>query len=332
LNAIQTIQTHCKAKQSKANQTNQFAKQSNMADVVTGLSGLAYALYKTAGDETFKVVRVLNVPDEETNVNPDTPLHLCDPSKLITQHRLGNHELPHRTIDPAMYESSEIEWYGTGILPPPMYMCFILERKCYLCGDIQDSSDDIHGEFTENFREGYRFCIACAPYFRMALYKPLAPIWRIRLESERADRRRTPLWVHRTRRDEFGKSDRTNSGRPFRYTRWFVSSWIPLKSVNKHDPSVEPFEEDLVYVEEWMERNVESGATNNVESGATNNVESGAEPMSKCVSVMDLFFANRGSLTEPNYDPNTDDPLNQIRHLTLDEKRAIMQRESAPFE
>jgi hypothetical protein len=150
----------------------------------------------------------------------------------------------------------------------------------------------------------------------------LAPIWRFRLESERADQRRIPLWVHRTRRDEFGKSDRTNSGRPFRYTRWFVSSWITIKSVNKHDPSVEPFEEDLVCVEEWMERNVVSGATN---SGS-------AEPMSKYVSVMDLFFANRGSLTEPNYDPNADDPLNQIRHLTLDEKRAIMQRESAPFE
>jgi hypothetical protein len=54
--------------------------------------------------------------------------------------------------------------------------------------------------------------------------------------------------------------------------------------------------------------------------------------MSKCVSVMDVFFANRGSLTDPNYDPNVDDPLNQIRHLSLDEKRAIMQRESAPFE
>jgi hypothetical protein len=102
--------------------------------------------------------------------------------------------------------------------------------------------------------------------------------------------------------------------------------------MNKHDPSVEPFEEDLVYVEEWMERNVVSGATNNVVSGATNNVVSGAEPMSKCVSVMDLFFANRGSRTDPNYDPNVDDPLNQTRHLTLDEKRAIMQRESAPFE
>jgi hypothetical protein len=283
-----------------------------------GLSGLAYALYKMAGDETFKVVRVLNVPDEDgtINVNPDTPLHLCDPAKLITQHRLGNHELPHRTIDPAMYESSEIEWYATGILPPPMYMCFIIERKCYLCGDIQDSIDDIHGECTENFKEGYRFCTACAPYFRQALYKTLAPIWRIWLKSERADQRRIPLWVHRTRRDEFGKSDRTNSGRPFRYTRWFVSSWITIKSVNKHDPSVEPFEEDLVCVEEWME----------------SNVESRAEPMSKYVSVMDLFFANRGSLTEPNYDPNADDPLNQIRHLTLDEKRAIMQRESAPFE
>jgi hypothetical protein len=292
------------------------------------LPGLAHALYKVSGDETYTVVRVLNVPDEDgtINVNPDTPMHLCDPSKLITQHRLGNHELPHRTIDPTMYESSEIEWYGAGILPPPLYMCFIIGRKCYLCGDMQDSSDDIHGECTENFREGYRYCHDCAPYFRQALYKPLAPIWRFRLESERAHRRRIPLWVHRTRRDESGKSDRTNSGRPFRYTRWFVSSWITFKSMNKHDPSVEPFEEDLVYVEEWMERNVVSG------SEPMSNVVSGAEPMSKCVSVMDLFFANRGSLTDPNYDPNVDDPLNQTRHLTLDEKRAIMQRESAPFE
>jgi hypothetical protein len=47
---------------------------------------------------------------------------------------------------------------------------------------------------------------------------------------------------------------------------------------------------------------------------------------------MDVFFANRGSLEDPNYDPNVDDPLNQTRHMTLDEKREIMQRESAPFE
>lgn len=291
-------------------------------------AGLTYALCKLPDDGTYAMVRVLNVPADERNVNPDTPMHLCDPSKLITQHRLGNHDLPHRTIDPAMYEPSEIEWYGTGILPPPMYMCFIVARKCYLCGDMQDSDDDIHGECTEHFKEGYRFCTACAPYFRQALYKTLAPIWRFRLESERAHRRRIPLWVHRTRRDESGKSDRTNSGRPFRYTRWFVSSWITIKSMNKHDPSVEPFEEDLVCVEEWMERKEVS----NVEINAESNAESNAEPMSKCVSVMDIFFANRGSLADPNYDPNADDPLNQIRHLTLDEKRAIMQRESAPFD
>ena len=287
-------------------------------------AGLTYALCKLPDDGTYAMVRVLNVPADNgtINMNPDTPLHLCDPSKLITQHRLGNHALPHRTIDPTMYDDSEIEWYGAGVLPPPFHMCFIMANKCYLCGD---SSDDIHGEFTENFSEGYRFCSACVPYFRQALYKTLAPIWRFRLESERDDRRRSPLWVHRTRRDETGKSDRTNSGRPFRYTRWFVSSWITRKSINKHDPSVEPFEEDLVCVEEWI-----SGATNNTVSGS--ETMSRAEPMSKCVSVMDLFFANRGSLADPNYDPNVDDPLNQIRHLTLDEKRAIMQRESAPFE
>jgi hypothetical protein len=225
-----------------------------------------------------------------------------------------------------MYDQCEIDWYGAGILPPPMYMCFILANKCYLCGD---SGDDIHGECTENFKEGYRFCTACAPYFRQALYKTLAPIWQFRLESERADQRRSPLWVHRTRRDEFGKSDRTNSGRPFRYTRWFVSSWITRKSINRYDPSVEPFEEDLICVEEWMNHDdLEMEAV----SGAISGEVSGADPMSKLVSVMDVFFANRGSLTDPNYDPNVDDPLNQIRHLTLDEKRAIMQRESAPFE
>lgn len=56
------------------------------------------------------------------------------------------------------------------------------------------------------------------------------------------------------------------------------------------------------------------------------------ETMSKLVSVMDVFFANLGSQCDPDYDPNEDDPLNQIRHLTLDERRAIMQRESAPFD
>jgi len=283
------------------------------------IQGMTHAICPIPGEPEgpYAVVRVLNVPASQSPVT--TPLHLCDPSKLITQHRLGNHELPHRTIDPRLYDECEIQWYGAGVLPPPMYMCFIIANKCYLCGD---SSDDIHGECTENFKEGYRFCGACVPYFRQALYKTLAPIWRFRLESERADRRRSPLWVHRTRRDESGKSDRTNSGRPFRYTRWFVSSWITRKSINRCDPSVEPFEEDLVCVEEWMDHD---------DNDEIRSV-SGAEPMSKTVSVMDVFFANRGSLTDPNYDPNVDDPLNQIRYMTLDEKREIMRRESAPFQ
>ena len=60
--------------------------------------------------------------------------------------------------------------------------------------------------------------------------------------------------------------------------------------------------------------------------------ESKAEPMSKLVSVMDVFFANHGSLDNANYDPNEDDPLNQIRHMTMDEKLAIIRLHSAPFE
>lgn len=253
----------------------------------------------------------------------DTPLHLCNPDNLITQHRLGNHDLPHRTIDPRMYTQPEIDWYGTGILPPPMQMCFITGRKCYLCGDMQPSADDIHGEPTEHYNWGYRFCTACVPYFRQALYKTLAPIWRFRLKYERSEPRWSPIWVHRTRRDEFGKADRTNSGRPFRYTQWFVRSWITRKNRHEPDPTNpnnpnnpnNHYEEDLVVVEEWINDDMHN-----------------AEPMSKTVSVMDVFFANRGSLTDPNYDPNVDDPLNQVRHLTPDEKREIMRLESAPFE
>ena len=247
----------------------------------------------------------------------DTPLHLCNPANLITQHRLGNHDLPHRTIDPRMYDQYEIDWYGAGILPPPMYMCYIMARKCYLCGDMQPSADDIHGEPTEHYTEGYRFCTACVPYFRKALYKTLAPIWRFRLKYERSEPRWSPIWVHRTRRDESGKADRTNSGRPFRYTQWFVRSWITRNSVNRYDPNPNNhYEEDLVVVEEWI----------------SDDMRNNAEPMSKTVSVMDVFFANRGSLADPNYNPNVDDPLNQVRHLTLDEKKEIMRRESAPFE
>lgn len=272
---------------------------------------LTCAVYESGGES--HIVRVLDVSDRdemEMNNQTDTPLHLCDPSKLLTQHRLGDHSLPHRTIDPSLYYQHEIDWYGKGVLPPPMHMCFIYAVKCYLCGDLQSSSDDISGEFTEDHREGYRFCSACAPYFRKALYKTLAPIWRFRLEYECVRVPRPPIWVHRTRRDESGKSDRTNSGRPFRYTRWFVTSWISRKSINRHDPNVEPFEEDLICVEEW-------------------NVLGDA--MSKLVSVMDVFFANRGSLHDPNYDPNVDDPLNQVRHLTIAEKREIMREESTPF-
>lgn len=269
------------------------------------------AVYESGGES--HIVRVLNVPDRNENANnvQDTPLHLCDPSKLLTQHRLGDHSLPYRTIDPTMYYQHEIDWYGKGILPEPMHMCFIYAVKCYLCGDMQNSADDIHGEMTEEHPKGYRFCSACVPYFRKALYKTLAPIWRFRLEYESERVPRPPIWVHRTRRDESGKSDRTNSGRPFRYTRWFVSSWISRKSMNRHDPNVEPFEEDLICVEEW---------------------NAPGDAMSKLVSVMDVFFANRGSLRDPNYDPNVDDPLNQVRHLTIDEKREIMRQESPPFE
>ena len=293
-----------------------------MSSSNTDINGVpaSYALYQMPGEPegTYSVVKVVDVPDDHTEIQnrpvpqPDTPLHLCDRSQLITQHRNGDHDAPHRTIDPKLYTQSEIDWYGRGILLPPLYMCFIFAHKCYLCGDMKTPNDNIYGECTENFKEGYRYCEECAPYFRRALYKTLAPIWRFRLEHERSGGIRSPIWVHRTRRDEFGNSDRTNSGRRFKYTQWFVSSWIPKKSMNKYDPNpANHFEEDLICVEEY---------------------NAPGHAMSKMVSVMDVFFTNRGSHCDVNYDPNVDDPLNQIRHLTLDEKREIMRRESLPFE
>lgn len=295
--------------------------------IKTDIHGIpaSYAIYQMPGTHSVSVIKVVDVPppcnlhnnNASTVHTVNTPLHLCDRSKLITQHRNGDLNAPHRTIDPALYEKSEIDWYDSGILPPPLYMSFIVVRKCYLCGDMQASGDDVHGECAGHFKEGYRYCTACAPYFRQSLCKTLAPIWRFRLAYEKAMNDptgvvRIPIWVHRTRRDESGKSDRTNSGRPFRYTRWFIVSWIPQKSINTHDPNPDNhFEDDLIHVEEY-------------------DVQLG-EAMSKLVSVMDVFFANQGSLDDPNYDPNVDDPLNQIRHMTLDEKRAIMRLHSVPF-
>ena len=69
-----------------------------MSSSNTDIRGIpaSYALYKMPGEPngTYAVVKVLDVPTKPEIL--DTPLHLCDRSQLITQHRLGNNELPHR--------------------------------------------------------------------------------------------------------------------------------------------------------------------------------------------------------------------------------------------
>ena len=62
-----------------------------------------------------------------------TPEHLQDPSKLVVQHRLGNHALPYRRIDPGLYTDAEMKWYITGILNQPLRAIMIYQLKCY-CG------------------------------------------------------------------------------------------------------------------------------------------------------------------------------------------------------
>ena len=89
-------------------------------DARTDINGLPakYVLTKNPNDpsgETCVVVKVLDVSETthaDVHQNPiripssyisynfsETPLHLCDTANLVTQHRRGDHNLAHRTID-----------------------------------------------------------------------------------------------------------------------------------------------------------------------------------------------------------------------------------------
>jgi hypothetical protein len=97
----------------------------------------------------YIVTKVLDIPDLSTEsqgvtesthspnprrppINPlynfsTTPEHLKDQSKLILQHRLGNHDLPYRRIDPTLYTDEEQRWYVTGIIGPPIRAVMIYQ-------------------------------------------------------------------------------------------------------------------------------------------------------------------------------------------------------------
>ena len=303
-----------------------------------------YVLAKHPSDPSggYVVTKVIDIPDVSESIQDihgayDTPLfnnqrrppinplynfsttpeHLQDPSKLVVQHRLGNHALPYRRIDPGLYTDAEKKWYITGILNQPIRAIMIYQLKCYCCGDFQTTDNNIHWESTDQEnRLGYKYCSDCKPYFRQALFKTLAPIWSFRLKYEDwrerndLDLERPFIWVHRTRRDATGKRDVLGTS-PYRYTKWRVLSWVTIKYNMPHpDPdsvTIVDDAEDCITIEQISEQIVEGGEYYS---------------LTKLVSVMDVLIINQGMLDDPdNYDPNNDDPLNKY---TYEEKRRIV--------
>jgi len=139
-----------------------------------------------------------------------------------------------------------------------------------------------------------------------ALKNKIGPIWRFRqqFDEERlcgsVCNAPLHLWVARTRYDENGNRVRTGN-MPFRYTIWHIARWSPLKYIDKYKAEQDPdyVDEDCVIV------------------------ESDDETVTKLVNIDDLFITNYGSITDPNYDPNTDDPLHKYSH----EQRKCMREE-----
>ena len=287
----------------------------------------------------YIVTKVLDIPDFSTEsqgvsesthspnprrppINPlynfsTTPAHLQDQSKLIVQHRLGNHDLAYRRIDPTLYTDEERRWYITGILQHPIRAVMIYQFKCYCCGDFQATEDDIHWESTDvENRLGYKYCSDCRPYFRRALFNTLAPIWSFRLkyeewrEQNNLDLERPFIWVNRTRRDADRKRDVLGTS-PYRYTKWRVINWVTTKYDMPHPSpdgtTVVEDTEDCITIEQLTEQIVEGGDY---------------YTLTKLASVMDVFIINQGMLNDPvNYDPNMDDPLNKY---TYEEKLRIV--------
>lgn len=288
------------------NQTNQTMN----AAAETTINGLpaTHVRIKTADGEC-STIKVLFVPEFPDTANPN-PVPNPDHRQLITQYRCGNIALTSRTIDPALYTNDQIEWFADPDpkIPEPMRLVMIEMLRCYLCGDRQcasgesDSSDAIYSESAGEHSYGYLMCIECKLYFRTALFKQIAPIWRFRLRHEAAHANnnytRVPVWVARTRYDDNGV--RVRSGpMPYKYSQWTVVQWVTTKYHDKykadHDPAY-------------------SGDTCVM-------VESLVEPLIKLAPVPDLFIINYGSIADPAYDPNVDDPMNRY---SVDEKARLL--------
>ena len=300
-----------------------------------------YVLTRDPSDPTGTASIVVKVIDTDAfrNQNPrppilnplynfsDTPLHLQDQSKLITQHRLGDHSLPYRVINPDNYTEEEMKWYVTGEIPPhPMSICMTFTKKCYLCGDFQQHEEDMRFESAGEHPFGYKFCKDCEPYFRrdMRGRLKLSCIWELRVAYEEwrkfvrstspADEKPTTkpekpfIWVNRTRRDENGQRDMV-SKLPYRYTKWRIINWVPKKfEMSHYDEATHQViraEEYGVVVEQIDEQ--------------PNIVNDEYMCLTKIVPIYDILAINFDMKTNKmknlsTYDPNNDDPLNKYTY------------------
>ena len=326
----------------------------------TDINGIPakYVLAKDPNDPTGAasiVVKVIdtdaiNIPTPNRRppvLNPlynfnDTPLHLQDDSKFIIQHRLGDHSLPYRRINPEHYTHEEMEWYVTGKIPAHlMSICMTYAKKCYLCGDFQENQEDMRFESSGQHPYGYKFCKDCEPYFRhdMRGRLKLSCIWELRLAYEEwCNFVRSPeyestisismhasalcrpfVWVNRTRRDENGQRDMV-SNRPYKYTKWRIIDWVPKKFEMVH------YDEKIKEVIRGEEYGVVVEQLDDEEQPNSMNEE--YMSLTKIVPIYDILAINFDLKTNTlknlsTYDPNEDDPLNKY---TYDEKIQEMER------
>ena len=269
----------------------------------------------------------------------ETPLHLQDQSRLVTQHRLGDHSLPYRVINPEHYTQEEMDWYVTGRIPSqPMSICMTYAKKCYLCGDFQQEQEDMRFESAGEHPFGYKFCKDCEPYFRRDMRDrlKLSYIWELRLayeewckfvkspayidtphalENPTTTKPEKPfVWVNRTRRDENGQRDMV-SKRPYRYTKWRIINWVPKKFEMLH---YDETTHQVIRAEEYgvMVEQLDTDEQLNI-------MNEEYMCLIKIVPIYDILAINFDMKTKTlknlsTYDPNNDDPLNKY---TYQEKR-----------
>jgi len=308
----------------------------------TDINGIPakYVLTRDPSDPTGTTSIVVKVIDTDVlqTYNPrppvlnplydfsETPLHLQDQSKLITQHRLGDHSLPYRVINPENYTEEEMNWYVTGKIPAsPMLIYMTFAKKCYLCGDFQDHEDDMRFESSGEHPYGYKFCKDCEPYFHRDMRErlKLSCIWELRVAYEEwrkfvrstspvAENTTKPekpfVWVNRTRRDENGRRDMV-SKRPYIYTKWRIINWVPYKFEMTHYDEIK---KEVISNEEY-------GVVVEQIDEQPNIMNDEYMCLTKIVPIYDIFAINFDLKTNTlknlsTYDPNEDDPLNKYTY------------------